>query len=75
MLIWGRLYTKDLERAVRTSKKLESGMVGVNCTSPTGCWDLPFGGWKGSGLGRESLLESLDEYLEKKSIYIRCGGL
>jgi aldehyde dehydrogenase (NAD+) len=69
------LYTKDLERAIRVSKKLESGMVGVNCTSPTGCWDLPFGGWKSSGLGRESLLESLSEYQEVKSIYIRCARL
>lgn len=73
--LYAALYTKDLERALRVGKKLESGMIGVNCTSPTGCWDLPFGGWKGSGTGRESLLESLDEYLEKKSMYIRCPGL
>jgi aldehyde dehydrogenase (NAD+) len=69
------LYTKDLERAIRVSKRLVSGMVGVNCTSPTGCWDLPFGGWKSSGLGRESLLESLAEYMEVKSVYIRCARL
>jgi aldehyde dehydrogenase (NAD+) len=50
-------------------------MIGVNCTSPTGCWDLPFGGWKSSGLGRESLLESLAEYMEVKSVYIRCARL
>lgn len=75
MLTVTSLYTKDLERALRTSKKLESGMIGVNCTSPTGCWDLPFGGWKGSGLGRESLLESLAEYMEVKSIYIRAARL
>lgn len=73
--LYAALYTKDLERALRVGKKLESGMVGVNCTSPTGCWDLPFGGWKGSGIGRESLLESLDEYMEKKSMYIRCLDL
>lgn len=73
--LYAALYTSNLERALRVGKKLESGMVGVNCTSPTGCWDLPFGGWKGSGVGRESLLESLDEYLEKKSMYIRCPEL
>ncbi|KAM0710716.1 hypothetical protein Q7P35_001454 [Cladosporium inversicolor] len=73
--LYAALYTKDLERAIRVSKKLESGMVGVNCTSPTGCWDLPFGGWKSSGLGRESLLESLAEYMELKSVYIRCARL
>ncbi|OAL49248.1 aldehyde dehydrogenase [Pyrenochaeta sp. DS3sAY3a] len=73
--LYAALYTKDLERAVRVGKKLESGMVGINCTSPTGCWDLPFGGWKGSGTGRESLLESMDHYLEQKSMYIRVNGI
>jgi aldehyde dehydrogenase (NAD+) len=73
--LYAALYTKDLERAIRVSKKLESGMVGVNCTSPTGCWDLPFGGWKGSGTGRESLLESMEHYLEHKAIYVRCPGI
>ncbi|KAH8726264.1 aldehyde dehydrogenase domain-containing protein [Phaeosphaeriaceae sp. PMI808] len=73
--LYAALYTRDLERAVRVGKKLESGMVGINCTSPTGCWDLPFGGWKGSGTGRESLLESMDHYLEHKAMYIRCPGI
>ncbi|KAF2134184.1 aldehyde dehydrogenase [Dothidotthia symphoricarpi CBS 119687] len=73
--LYAALYTKDLERAMRVGKKLESGMVGVNCTSPTGCWDLPFGGWKGSGVGRESLLESMDHYLEVKTLYVRVGGI
>ncbi len=67
--LYAALFTKDLERALRVSKKLESGMVGVNCASPTGCWDLPFGGWKGSGTGRESLLESLEHFTEQKSIF------
>lgn len=73
--LYAALYTKDLERAVRVGKKLESGMVGINCTSPTGCWDLPFGGWKGSGTGRESLLESMEHYLEHKSLYVRVNGI
>jgi aldehyde dehydrogenase (NAD+) len=73
--LYAALYTNDLERAMRVGKKLESGMVGINCTSPTGCWDLPFGGWKGSGTGRESLLESMDHYLEQKSMYIRVNGI
>lgn len=73
--LYACLYTKDLERALRVSKKLESGMVGVNCAAPTGCWDLPFGGWKGSGTGRESLLESMEHFLEVKSIYFKCPGI
>jgi aldehyde dehydrogenase (NAD+) len=69
------LYTKDMARAIRVSKKLESGMVGVNCASPTGSWDLPFGGWKQSGTGRESLLESMEHFLEHKSIYFKVPGI
>ncbi|KAJ4317065.1 hypothetical protein N0V94_005140 [Neodidymelliopsis sp. IMI 364377] len=73
--LYASLYTKDLERAIRVAKKLESGMLGVNCTSPTGCWDLPFGGWKGSGTGRESLLESMEHFLEVKSVYVKVNGI
>lgn len=73
--LYASLYTKDLERALRVAKKLESGMLGVNCTSPTNSWDLPFGGWKGSGTGRESLLESMEHYLEVKSVYVRVNGI
>lgn len=73
--LYASLFTKDLTRVLRVSKKLESGMVGVNCASPTGSWDLPFGGWKGSGTGRESLLESMDHFLEHKSIYFKCPGI
>lgn len=73
--LYASLYTKDLERALRVAKRLESGMLGVNCTSPTNSWDLPFGGWKSSGTGRESLLDSMDHYLEHKSVYIRVNGL
>jgi aldehyde dehydrogenase (NAD+) len=73
--LYAAVYTKDLERAIRVGKKLESGMVGVNCTSPTGCWDLPFGGWKGSGTGRESLLESMEHFLEVKSLFVRVPGI
>jgi aldehyde dehydrogenase (NAD+) len=73
--LYASLYTKDLERALRVAKKLESGMLGVNCTSPTNCWDLPFGGWKGSGTGRESFMHSMDHYLEHKSVYVRVSGI
>ena len=73
--LYAALFTNDLQRALRVSKKLESGMVGVNCASPTGCWDLPFGGWKGSGTGRESLLESLEHFTEEKSVFFKVPGI
>lgn len=73
--LYAALYTNDLQRALRVSKKLESGMISVNCASLTGSWDLPFGGYNGSGTGRESLLESMDHFLEHKSIYFKVAGI
>ncbi|KAI5927602.1 aldehyde dehydrogenase domain-containing protein [Camillea tinctor] len=73
--LYASVYTKDIDRAMRVAKGLESGMVGVNCTSPTGAWDMPFGGYKGSGVGRESFLLSMEDWLEQKSVYIRVDGL
>ncbi|KAI0020984.1 aldehyde dehydrogenase domain-containing protein [Xylariomycetidae sp. FL0641] len=73
--LYAALYTRDLDRALRMAKGLEAGMVGVNCTSPTGAWDMPFGGYKSSGVGRESFLHSLEDWMEHKSVYIKVGGL
>lgn len=36
---------------------------------------MPFGGYKQSGIGRESLLLSLDDWLEQKAVFIRVDGL
>jgi len=49
------LYTKDFNRALKVAKKLESGMTVVNTASLTEDWDLPSGGYKGSGTGRAYL--------------------
>jgi aldehyde dehydrogenase (NAD+) len=73
--LYAAVYTRDLDRAMRVARGLESGMVGVNCTSPTGCWDLPFGGYKQSGIGREGFMDSLSDWLETKSVYVKVNGL
>jgi len=69
--LYAAVYTRDINRALRVAKKLESGYVGVNCTSPVTGRDLPFGGWKGSGQGREGLLYSMNNFLETKSVIIQ----
>lgn len=69
--LYAAVYTKDVSRALRMARKLESGSVGVNCTSPTGAKDMPFGGYKASGVGREGWTVSIDNYLEVKSVLIR----
>ncbi|GHC73378.1 NAD-dependent succinate-semialdehyde dehydrogenase [Nocardiopsis terrae] len=66
------LYTQDLNRAMRVSEALETGMVGLNqgvVSNPA----APFGGVKHSGLGREGGRVGIDEFLDTK--YVGIGGL
>ena len=66
------VFTNDLAQMWRVSTKLEYGMVGANeVTLAIG--EVPFGGVKDSGLGREGGRQGLDEYLETK--YILLGNL
>lgn len=66
------VWTNDLRTAMRTAERLEFGMVGVNDWAPQSV-EVPFAGWKESGLGSEAGAEGLEEYLETKLIAI--GGL
>ncbi|MDW5498258.1 NAD-dependent succinate-semialdehyde dehydrogenase [Pseudomonas lundensis] len=66
------LYTRDLARAFRVTRQLESGMVGIN-EGIISTEVAPFGGVKESGLGREGAAIGLDEYLETK--YVNLGQL
>jgi succinate-semialdehyde dehydrogenase/glutarate-semialdehyde dehydrogenase len=65
------VYTARLGRLWRLAEELEAGMVGAN-TASICAPEVPFGGIKQSGLGREGGLGCLDEFLEVKSI---CFGL
>lgn len=66
------VWTNDLRTAMRVAERLEFGMVGVNEWTPQST-EVPFAGWKESGLGREAGAEGLEEYLETK--LIAFGGL
>ena len=61
------VYTDDRDRLLRFAEGLEAGVVGAN-SAMIFANDLPFGGIKQSGLGREHGTECLDEYVEVKSI-------
>ena len=63
------LWTSSIERAIKLPKRLEAGTVWVNAYRVVS-YLAPFGGVKGSGIGRENGLEAIKEYLEAKSIFI-----
>jgi succinate-semialdehyde dehydrogenase / glutarate-semialdehyde dehydrogenase len=63
------LYTRDIQRGLRVSEALESGMVGLNkgiVSDPA----APFGGLKQSGIGREGGTEGMHEFQESKYIAV-----
>ncbi len=61
------LFTRDLGRAMRTSERLEFGIVGVNDAMPASP-TAPFGGFKESGLGREGGHDGISAFLETKLV-------
>jgi succinate-semialdehyde dehydrogenase/glutarate-semialdehyde dehydrogenase len=65
----GSVFTQDIERGKRVANQIDSGMVFINHPTWTQA-DLPFGGTKGSGYGRELAQLGLDEFVNKKLIRI-----
>jgi betaine-aldehyde dehydrogenase len=65
----GSLWTNNLQRALRVSRRIESGVISVNSHSSVHV-EAPFGGFKQSGLGRDLGMAALDGYTELKNIYI-----
>ncbi|MDO4641390.1 MAG: aldehyde dehydrogenase family protein [Neisseria sp.] len=65
----GAVWSKDINRCLRVSRALETGRVWVNCYNrlPAGA---PFGGYKTSGIGRETHKMMLAAYTQVKNIYI-----
>ena len=66
------IWTKDLDKATAAAERLEAGYTWIN--SPQIIFDeLPFGGVKQSGLGKEHGEEALDYYMETKSVVVARG--
>ncbi|MGE0879822.1 MAG: NAD-dependent succinate-semialdehyde dehydrogenase [Acidimicrobiia bacterium] len=63
------LFTNNIDRAIRVSERLETGMIGLNQGLVSNA-AAPFGGVKQSGLGREGGRVGIDEYLETKYLAI-----
>lgn len=65
----GGVFTADIGRALRVSGDLEAGQIFINSWS-TGAVQMPFGGHKHSGYGREKGIEALMHYTHLKSIVV-----
>jgi acyl-CoA reductase-like NAD-dependent aldehyde dehydrogenase len=66
------LWTKDLDKAMTVSMDLQAGRIWVNTTIDGGP-QLPAGGYKASGFGREMGYTGLEEFTEIKSVLYRLG--
>lgn len=66
------VYSQNIARLIRMSEQLEAGVVGANSTNIFSN-NLPFGGIKQSGLGKEHGLGCLDEYVQTKSVCLNLN--
>ncbi|KAF3060201.1 aldehyde dehydrogenase [Trichoderma harzianum] len=67
------VHTRDLNTAIRVSNEIQAGTVWVNCYNLLH-HQMPFGGYKESGIGRELGEAALANYTQNKSVAIRLGG-
>ncbi len=63
------VWTQSIRRAITMSERLQAGTVWVN-TYRAVSYMAPFGGYKRSGLGRESGQQAIHEYLQTKSVWL-----
>ncbi|WP_221794055.1 betaine-aldehyde dehydrogenase [Oceanobacter mangrovi] len=68
------LFTKDFSRAHRVIARMQAGICWINTwgASPA---EMPVGGYKLSGIGRENGIETLHHYTQTKSVYVELGEL
>lgn len=67
------VWTLNVQRAHRVAQAIRSGVVWVNCYRNVGP-NVPFGGVKQSGFGRENGMEALNSYLQTKSVWMELSG-
>ncbi|MEE2959113.1 MAG: betaine-aldehyde dehydrogenase [Myxococcota bacterium] len=68
------VFTSDIKRAHRVIAKLQAGTCWINNYNITPI-ELPFGGYKESGMGRENSLAAIDHYTQLKSVYVEMGNV
>ena len=66
----GAVFTADHGRAMAIAERLDVGAVRINGAPSHGLGDIPFGGNKASGIGREGIGYSIDRFVRKKSVVL-----
>ncbi|HET7237326.1 MAG TPA: aldehyde dehydrogenase family protein [Actinomycetota bacterium] len=66
------VWTRDIKKALRTAQAIRAGIVWINDTQPAPT-EMPWGGYKQSGVGRELGKDGVDDFLERKSVYLNLG--
>jgi aldehyde dehydrogenase (NAD+) len=67
------VWTNDLRRAHRMVRRLRVGTVWIN-SYRVASYEVPFGGYKMSGYGRENGMQGLREYLQSKAVWVELDG-
>jgi betaine-aldehyde dehydrogenase len=68
------VFTRDIQRAHRVVARLEAGTTWINNYNITPV-EMPFGGYKQSGIGRENSLVTINHYTQVKSVYVEMGDV
>lgn len=68
------IFTRDISRAHRVAAALEAGTIWVNTYNITPI-EMPFGGYKQSGIGRENSLAATEHYTQVKAVYVETGDV
>ena len=67
----GNIFTKDMKNAVKVANALECGGAVINGASFYRSFEMPFGGWKYSGMGNEGVMTTLKEMSRMKTIVLK----
>jgi len=66
------VWTQDITLAHQMARRIKAGQVTINCCGGAD-WDVPIGGYKESGWGRENGEDGLNNYLQTKSVFVSLG--
>ena len=70
----GGVFTRDIDRAHRMAAALEAGIVWINHYNITPI-EMPFGGFKQSGVGKENSRRAFEHYTRLKTVYVAQGDV